>query len=182
MMQRVSRRTFLKVGGATAAVVASGALIGSMLTDDEDPDPVDPFNPFDPADPQAHVTPTIGPRVDEEVEGYLAVAPRVLRSGQLETVSLALFAGQRIANSTVSVDLIKDDATVASGSAWVAGRGTVPLQLPDVAAEAVDAAGAQLGVESLAGDVRDLQVVLSRDHHGEATRTGPWGERGCVLR
>ncbi|HEX5164960.1 MAG TPA: MG2 domain-containing protein, partial [Thermomicrobiales bacterium] len=135
MMQRVSRRTFLKVGGATAAVVASGALVGSMLTDDnDDPDPVDPFNPFNPADPQAHVTPTVGPRIDEEVGGYLAIAPRVLRAGQLQTVSLALFAGQRIASSTVSVELIKGDATIASGSAWVAGRGTVPLQLPDIAA------------------------------------------------
>jgi len=129
MMRRVSRRTFLKVGGATAAAVASGALVGSMLLDDDSntPDPNDPF------DPQANVTPTIGPRVDEDVEGYLAIAPRVLRSGQAESVSLAIFSGRRIANSTVTVDLIKDGATVASGSAWVAGRGMVPLQLPDIA-------------------------------------------------
>ncbi|HYI14764.1 MAG TPA: twin-arginine translocation signal domain-containing protein, partial [Thermomicrobiales bacterium] len=135
MMRRVSRRTFLKVGGATAAVVASGALVGSMLLDDdgETPDPNDPFDPFKSFDPQANATSTTEPRIDEEVEGYLAVAPRVLRSGQLETVSLALFSGQRIANSTVTVDLIKDGATVASGSSWVAGRGMVPLQLPVVA-------------------------------------------------
>jgi len=132
MMRRVSRRTFLKVGGATAAVVASGALVGTMLSDDDSDDP-DPIDPFKPIDPQANVTPTIGPRVDEEVKGYLAVAPRVLRSGQLEAVSLSLFAGQRVANTTVKVDLIKDGVTVASNSAWVAGRGTVPLQLPDIA-------------------------------------------------
>ena len=38
--------------------------------------------------------------------------------------------GDPDANSTVTVDLIKDGATVASNSAWIAGRGSVPLQLP----------------------------------------------------
>ena len=71
MMRRVSRRTFLKVGGATAAVVASGALVGSMMLDDdgETPDPNDPLDPFDAFDPQANATATTEPRVDEEVEG-----------------------------------------------------------------------------------------------------------------
>ncbi len=127
MMRRVSRRTFLKVSGATAAMAASGALVGTMLSDDDDGDPIDPLNPLD---PQANVTPTIGPRIDENVRGYLAIAPRILRSGQVEAVSLSMFSGQRVANSTVTVDLVKDGTTIASNSAWVAGRGTVLLQIP----------------------------------------------------
>lgn len=134
MVRRVSRRTFLKVSGATVAVAATGALVGSMLIEGDDPEPPDPFDPFEGFNPQPGVTPSISPRVDDEVRGYMAVAPRVLRSGQLETVSLALFSGRQVARSTVVVDLIKDGNAVATSSAWVAGRGTVPLQLPDLAA------------------------------------------------
>jgi CD109 antigen len=69
------------------------------------------------------------------VDSYVALAPRVLRSGEAETVSLTVFSGSRLASSDVSVTLSKDGETVAQGSARVEGKGTVGLDVP------VDASG-----------------------------------------
>src|SRR5207248_3820800 len=68
-------------------------------------------------------TATAGPG-GEATNGYVAVAPRVLRSGQTEALSLALFTGERPAKGTVKAELLKDGRTVAEGSGLISGRGS----------------------------------------------------------
>jgi CD109 antigen len=126
MSRQVSRRAFLKATGMTAAAAAAGSLAYTAFTADEELGrPLAPWVP---------PTPAPAGRVDEQVQGYVAVAPRVLRPGQQEAVSLALFRAQGAvdvpAASTVSVELLRDGAPVASSSGWVPGRGVVPLDIP----------------------------------------------------
>ena len=78
MAKRVSRRSLLKATGATAAIAAAGGL-AELLTRDEGHTVVQlPF-----------VIPTAAPLVNEQVDGYVAVAPKVLRPGQTEAVSVS---------------------------------------------------------------------------------------------
>ncbi|MCL6431492.1 MAG: alpha-2-macroglobulin [Anaerolineae bacterium] len=70
------------------------------------------------------------PFVDEKVDGYLAVAPRVLQSGQRHAISVALFRNKQPANSTVQVSLISGSQRVAAASSQVRGHGQVVLDLP----------------------------------------------------
>ncbi len=70
------------------------------------------------------------PVMGERVNSYVALAPRVLRAGETESVSLTLFFGAQLARSDVSVALTKDDAVVAEGSARIEGKGTVELAVP----------------------------------------------------
>lgn len=126
MSRRVTRRTLLKATGVTAAALAAGGT-AQLLLSGEDSQPLAPWIP-----------PTVGPgpHVDEQVQGYVAIAPRVLRPGQDESISLALFRAAGAvdvpASSTVSVELLRDGATVAEASGWVAGRGRVPLAIPAI--------------------------------------------------
>lgn len=89
------------------------------------------------------VTPTAGPlataspsssgairSIDGPIDGYLAVAPRVLRSAQTEFVAVSLFSGQRPANGTVQVALLQGNTRVAEASGSVRGKGDVALKLP----------------------------------------------------
>src|SRR5512135_1612154 len=55
---------------------------------------------------------TARPSVEDRVDGYLAVAPRIMRSAQTETVSVAIFNGDRPASGTVQVILLKDGTQV----------------------------------------------------------------------
>src|SRR5512133_671195 len=56
---------------------------------------------------------TARPSVEDRVDGYLAVAPRIMRSAQTETVSVAIFNGDRPANGTVQVVLLKDGSQIS---------------------------------------------------------------------
>jgi CD109 antigen len=67
-------------------------------------------------------------------DGYVAVAPRVLRSGQVESVSLAVFQGDNPASDVVKVALLQDERSVAETTAQVTGRARVSLALPELAA------------------------------------------------
>ena len=67
---------------------------------------------------------------DDPVDGYLAVAPRVLQSGQTHTISVSLFHGQQPANATVRLSLRKGSETVAQADGRVQGRGELTLTLP----------------------------------------------------
>lgn len=111
MAKQVTRRAFLK---ATAIMASAVACSGPSI-----------IRP-----PTAATTPMTVPSLDEMADGYVALAPRVLRTGQTESVSLALFRGDRPATSTVYISLVRDGRSVLDASARVAGRGMVPLPIP----------------------------------------------------
>ncbi len=121
MAKRVSRRRFIAASGATAATLAAGGLVQWL---EQRSDAIMPSP-----------TPTALNWVDDDVDGYLAVAPRTLRPGQTASVSLALLRGARPARSTVTVSLlkVKDGKPVAAASGRVSGRGSIPLGLPALA-------------------------------------------------
>jgi CD109 antigen len=64
---------------------------------------------------------------------YIAVLPRVLHSGRTEAISLALFAGDNPVKDKVEVTLSKDGQKVTSTKQTIDGRGTVTLDIPEVA-------------------------------------------------
>ena len=66
------------------------------------------------------------------VDGYLVLAPSILRSGQTESVSVSLFSGQRPARGTVRLALLSQGDVIAQASGSIEGTGTIPLSLPDV--------------------------------------------------
>lgn len=49
----------------------------------------------------------------QPVDGYVAVAPRVLRAGQTEGIFISLFSGQKPAKGEVSFSLLKDGRSLA---------------------------------------------------------------------
>ena len=74
-------------------------------------------------------TPTAAP---EPVDGYVALAPRVLRAGQTEGVSISLFSGQKPAQGEVHLALMKDGGQVARASGHIDGTGVILLQVPQL--------------------------------------------------
>ena len=69
------------------------------------------------------------------VTGYLAIAPRVLRAGQREAVSVSLFNDRQPVVGSVSLALLKDGRPVAQSSAQVHGRDKLALDVPARLAE-----------------------------------------------
>jgi CD109 antigen len=96
---------------------------------------IDPPEPTTAPSPSAapRPTPRVGSSPEGPVNGYLAVAPRVLRPGQSETVSVSLFYGDRQSGATVQLALLKDGREVASARSYVQGRGNVSLPVPQAA-------------------------------------------------
>lgn len=78
---------------------------------------------------QAKEEPVVSP---EKVDGYLALAPAHLRSGQLEGISVSLFQGQQPARGDVEVALMRGGSPVANAKATIEGSGTVSIQVPRV--------------------------------------------------
>jgi CD109 antigen len=74
-----------------------------------------------------------GSSVSAEVDGYVALVPRVLRAGETESVSLSLFHGDRLTTATVQVALRQKDEPVLRTSARIKGKGTIDLQVPQFA-------------------------------------------------
>jgi len=64
---------------------------------------------------------------------YVAILPDVLHSGRTEAISLALFAGEELTKEKIEVVLLKDGQEVASASQTIDGRGTIALDVPEVA-------------------------------------------------
>ena len=87
--------------------------------------------------PGAGPTPTPGGRPvtgpEGPVDGYVAVAPRILRSGQSETVSVSLLNGRNPGNATVQVALLKDGKNLAQSDGYISGRGELALAVPALA-------------------------------------------------
>ena len=70
-------------------------------------------------------TPVSGP-----VDGYLAVAPSVLRSNAVESVSVSLFSRGRPASGNVMVALLSNGVPVSKASGFVEGQGSLDIQVP----------------------------------------------------
>ena len=70
-------------------------------------------------------TPVSGP-----VDGYLAVAPSVLRSNAVESVSVSLFSRGRPASGNVMVALLSNGVPVSNASGFIEGQGNLEVQVP----------------------------------------------------
>ena len=70
---------------------------------------------------------------DERADGYVALVPRVLRSGQKASIGVSLLKGERPVNGTVKVAVLQRSKVVAEAEARVLGKGTVDVQVPRLA-------------------------------------------------
>ena len=70
----------------------------------------------------------------DAVDGYMVLAPSVLRSGQTESISVSLFSGQNPARGTVTLSLFGGGALQASESGDIEGTGAISLSVPRVPA------------------------------------------------
>ena len=70
--------------------------------------------------------------LSNEIDGYMVIAPQVLRSGQTEGVSISLFHRDNPAQGVVRVSLITDDNTQVDASGLILGTGSVYLEVPDL--------------------------------------------------
>ncbi|HZG65899.1 MAG TPA: MG2 domain-containing protein, partial [Herpetosiphonaceae bacterium] len=135
-MRQISRRTFLT---ATAALV-SGFVVACRELSPKPPVAIRQLTPSPMPDvptvtprPSAlAATPTRLPVLEASADGYVAVAPRVLRTGQQETVTVSLFRGTRPAQGEVAVALLRDGKDILRVDGAIAGRGSLPLDLAGV--------------------------------------------------
>ena len=73
------------------------------------------------------------PPVTQKVDGYVALVPKVLRSGESTSFSLSLFNGDKLAKSQVSVSLLdKSKRLITSATADIDGKGTMAFAVPRV--------------------------------------------------
>jgi len=69
----------------------------------------------------------------EKVDGYVALVPKVFRSGETASLSLSLFNGDKLAKSRVSVALFdQDKQLLTSAAADIDGKGTLAFEVPSV--------------------------------------------------
>ncbi len=69
---------------------------------------------------------------NDKVDGYVALVPQVLRSGESASFSFTLFRGDASARSGVTVAVLDKGKTIASATGGIDGKGTVTLELPPV--------------------------------------------------
>ena len=69
----------------------------------------------------------------EKVDGYLALVPAQLRSGQVEGISISLFQGREAAKGDVEVVLMRGGNPVANVQSTIEGSGRVPIKVPRIA-------------------------------------------------
>ena len=70
--------------------------------------------------------------LSERIDGYMAIAPQVLRSGQTENVSVSLFHRDEPAQGIVRVSLEANGRESADASGLILGTGSISLQVPDL--------------------------------------------------
>ena len=73
------------------------------------------------------------PVLTDNVDGYMALAPATLRSGQQESISISLFSGGEPARGRVNLALMRRGGFLAESSGYIDGSGTVSIQVPDIA-------------------------------------------------
>ena len=64
------------------------------------------------------------------INGYVALVPNVLRIGEQETVSLSLFAGDKLTSGSVEVALLQGGREVLKESAEIDGKGSIAFEVP----------------------------------------------------
>lgn len=64
------------------------------------------------------------------INGYVALVPNVLRIGEQETVSLGLFAGDKLTSGNVEVSLLQGGREVIKESAEIDGKGSIAFEVP----------------------------------------------------
>ncbi|MBI4220028.1 MAG: alpha-2-macroglobulin [Chloroflexi bacterium] len=74
--------------------------------------------------------PTLAP--GQEPDSFVAVAPKILRAGVTEPISISLMRRGRPAAANAEVVLLKDGQQLARASALVSGTGTVSLPVPSL--------------------------------------------------
>ncbi len=69
-----------------------------------------------------------------QIDSYVAVAPRVLRSGQTQYITASLFQGKEPAQGSVYLTLSKPETgrVIAEATGFVQGSGPVPLSVPEL--------------------------------------------------
>ena len=73
------------------------------------------------------------PPLSDTVDGYVALAPEVLRVGHAENISVSLFDGQNPAKGDVRLALMQQGRVLVDTQTHIEGSGIVALQVPDVA-------------------------------------------------
>ena len=68
----------------------------------------------------------------DPVDGYMILAPSVLRSGQTEPISISLFSGQQPARGTVTLALFDQNTLLAEAEGNIEGTGSIPLTVPRI--------------------------------------------------
>ena len=71
--------------------------------------------------------------VSGPVDGYLAVAPSVLRSNAVESVSVSLFSRGKPASGNVMVALLSNGVPVSKASGFIEGQGSLEVRVPVLA-------------------------------------------------
>jgi len=66
----------------------------------------------------------------QAIDGYVALIPSSLGSGQQATVSLSLFAGERLAGGDATLALVRQGQTVLETSARIRGKGSIEFEVP----------------------------------------------------
>ncbi len=70
--------------------------------------------------------------LDEVVDGYVALVPKTLYSGEKAGISISLFNGEALATSNVSFSLRKEGEQVFQARQRVPGKGTLEFQVPQL--------------------------------------------------
>ena len=83
--------------------------------------------------PTAIPTAVPAPVLTDNVDGYMALAPATLRSGQQERISISLFSGREPARGRVNLALMRRGRFLAESSGYIDGSGTVSIEVPDIA-------------------------------------------------
>ena len=138
--------TFLLITLLLATMACGGSPKGTVpFTTNPPPTETPPPTPREIASPTSIATPTETPihtgapvpapgpiAYSREVDGYMVVAPEVLRSGQTHNISVSLFQGAEPAEGEVQLELSDPDSggVVARTSLFVQGSGSVPLAVP----------------------------------------------------
>ena len=68
----------------------------------------------------------------DPVDGYMILAPSVLRSGQTEPISISLFSGQQPARGTVTLALFDQNTLLAEAKGNIEGTGSIPFTVPRI--------------------------------------------------
>ncbi len=111
-----------------------------VVTPGETPSPPTPVTTVATPTPTRVVisTPTRAPvtkptPVSGRVDGYMAVAPSVMRSNATESVSVALFSKGQPASGKVQLALLSNGAPVARAEGFVEGQGNLDFEVPALA-------------------------------------------------